>query len=256
MAILSVSAIAVTSCGVRAPRPPEPPAKRDLAPMGYSIQAGAFSNVPQTIRLVEALERQGEAAYYFRDSSGLFKVCFGNFPTVEEARMRAESLFQAGVISEYQLIRPEDYAAARVRVYGINGLRKEIVAAAERFIGLNYHWGGDSLKDGFDCSGLTKAVYELNGLDLPRTSREQFRVGIPVARSELAQGDLVFFATRGRKRVNHVGVYVGGGRFIHAPGRGKPIRFELLSHTYYSRRYVGGRSYLCRGSIFWEGDCS
>lgn len=244
MAILFVSIAALIDCGGKAPRAPEPPARRELARMGYSIQVGAFSNVQNATRLVESLERQGVGAYYFRHSSGFFKVCFGDFPSLEEARTKADALLRAGVISAYRLVRPEDYAVARVRVYGSVGLRRELVATAERFIGINYQWGGRSPEEGFDCSGLAMAVYQLNGLNLPRTSSEQFLAGTPVSRSDLDKGDLVFFAIKGGQKATHVGLYVGEGRFIHAPGSGKPIRSDLLAHTYYYARYVGGRTYL------------
>lgn len=239
-----ILAAALIGCGGKAPRPPEPPPKRELSRMGYSIQVGAFSNVGNAMRLVDGLERHGIGAYYFRHSSGLFKVCFGNFSTVEEARAKADTLLRAGVVAGYQVVRPEDYAAAKVRIYGTVGLRREIVATAESFIGINYQWGGRSPEEGFDCSGLAMAVYQLNGLNLPRTSSEQFMAGAPVPRSNLSQGDLVFFAIKGGRKVSHVGLYAGDGRFIHAPGSGKPIRSDPLAHAYYSRRYVGGRTYL------------
>jgi cell wall-associated NlpC family hydrolase len=87
-------------------------------------------------------------------------------------------------------------------------------------------------------------VYQLNGLNLPRSSKEQYRIGMPIRRSQLSQGDLVFFATSGGRRVSHVGIYVGNGRFIHAPSRGKRIRTERLTKKYFKNRYVGARTYL------------
>jgi cell wall-associated NlpC family hydrolase len=87
-------------------------------------------------------------------------------------------------------------------------------------------------------------VYQLNGLDLPRSTREQYETGTPVERNDLLKGDLVFFTTSGKGKVAHVGVYVGDGRFIHAPGRGKNIRVDYLSRSYYKKRYLGGRTYI------------
>jgi len=118
------------------------------------------------------------------------------------------------------------------------------VETAEGFIGLPYQWGGASAEEGFDCSGLTMAVYQLNGLSLPRSSQDQYTMGAPVERAGLAKGDLVFFATKGREKVSHVGVYVGDNRFIHAPGKGKSIRVDSLSDRYFTTRYVGARKYL------------
>jgi cell wall-associated NlpC family hydrolase len=88
------------------------------------------------------------------------------------------------------------------------------------------------------------AVYQLNGLDLPRTSRQQWRTGKPIRRKELDRGDLVFFATSGGRRVSHVGIYTGNGMFLHAPGRGKAIREASLESKYFRKRYLGARTYL------------
>jgi len=86
-------------------------------------------------------------------------------------------------------------------------------------------------------------AYRLNGLELPRSSGEQYRVGRPVPRAQLRPGDLVFFAISG-SRISHVGIYVGDGRFIHAPRRGKPVAVSRLDDNYYRKRYVGARTYL------------
>jgi hypothetical protein len=247
ISILLVLIALAAGCGGKRSRPqaPEPPPpKKDLVRTGFSIQAGAFSNVQNAIRLVESLERQGITAYYFRHSSGLFRVRFGDFPTLEGARSAAEALKRAGVLDVYQIVRPEEYAVAKARAHGLTGLRDEIVATAETFVGLKYQWGGQSPTEGFDCSGLAMAVYQLNGLNLPRTSGEQYLAGVPVPKSDLSKGDLVFFSKKGAAKVTHVGLYVGDNRFIHAPGIGKPIRFDSLTHSYYASTYMGGRTYL------------
>lgn len=237
-------------CAGRAPiyekAPPSslPLSKKELARTGYSIQAGAFSNLQNASKLAKALERQGLSAYYFRHSTGLYKVRFGDFPTEQEAGARADRLVKEGILDVYYIVSPEEYAVAKVRIYGVAGLRSEIVSTAESFVGLPYQWGGTFPDKGFDCSGLTMAVYEMNGLNLPRTSGEQFGAGTPVKRNELAKGDLVFFAVSGGEKVTHVGVYAGGGLFIHAPGKGKTIRTDSLSDTYYAKRYIGARTYL------------
>lgn len=237
----------VTGCVGRAPVSPRSgpvPAGKELPPMGYTIQMGAFSSVDNAIRLTESLERQGLNAYYFHHKTGLFKVRFGDFPSREAAAAKAEELVNTGTVNEYYIVSPDDYALARQRIYGPANLRDEIVETAKSFIGLPYQWGGSSPEEGFDCSGLAMAAYQLNGLNLPRSSREQFMAGTRIERSGLAKADLVFFATSGGKKTSHVGVYAGDGRFIHAPGRGKTIRTDLLSDGYYAARYVGARTYL------------
>ena len=234
-------------CAGRAPVVPGPEPvkpKKQLALLGYSIQVGAFANAENAVRLTESLEAQGLNAYYFLHKEGFYKVRFGDFPTREEARDKAEKLVAAGIIDAYYIVSPEDSAAAKARVYGDSVLRDGIVDTAESFVGLPYRWGGSSAEEGFDCSGLTMAVYQLNGLNLPRTSRDQFQAGEGVAREDLARGDLVFFAISGGRKVSHVGVYVGDGRFVHSPGRGKVVRVDSLSDTYYDSRFMGGRTYL------------
>ncbi|MGD9031934.1 MAG: NlpC/P60 family protein [Desulfobacteraceae bacterium] len=225
-------------------RPEPTTTKSKLARMGYSIQAGAFSNLGNAIRLTESLERQGLSAYYFRHKTGLYKVRFGDYSSKEAARATADRLKKAHIVRKYYIVTPDDYALAKERVYGREYFRNEIVETAERFIGLPYRWGGSSANTGFDCSGLTMAVYHMNGLNLPRSSSAQYRAGDPVRRSALDKGDLVFFATSGGKRVSHVGVYAGGESFIHAPGKGKTIRMDSLYNRYYAARYMGARTYL------------
>ena len=249
---LAVLALAVIlwciGCGGTVYVPPEsrPSAQEEaLAQMGYSVQVGAFARLNNAVRLSEALERYGLDAYYFVHESGLYKVRFGDFPTKESARRRAEQVRAAGIIDEYWIVSPVDYAVRKQRKYGGRvDLRTELVGTAKRFIGTPYRWGGTSADEGFDCSGLTMVVYQLNGLKLPRSSRQQYRAGIPIGRKELRQGDLVFFATSWGRRVSHVGIYVGKGRFIHAPGKGKRIRTDLLTKSYYRARYMGARTYL------------
>ena len=219
--------------------------QKTIARLGYSIQVGAFANLDNAVRLSKALERRGLDAYYFVHKTGLYKVRFGNFPTKKAARKKAEAVRAAGIIDAYYLVSPNEYAVVKQRKRGGRSyLRNEIVGTARRFIGVPYRWGGSSRQEGFDCSGLTMVVYQLNGLTLPRSSKEQYRVGTPIRRSQLSQGDLIFFATSGGRRVSHVGIYVGKGKFIHAPGRGKRIRTELLTKKYFKTRYVGARTYL------------
>jgi hypothetical protein len=219
--------------------------QKTIARLGYSIQVGAFANLDNAVRLSKALERRGLDAYYFVHKTGLYKVRFGNFPTKKAARKKAEAVRAAGTIDAYYLVSPKEYAVAKQKKRGGRSyLRNELVGTAKKFIGVPYRWGGSSRREGFDCSGLTMVVYQLNGLNLPRSSKQQYRVGRPIRRSQLSQGDLVFFATSGGRRVSHVGIYVGNGRFIHAPGRGKRIRTELLTKKYFKTRYVGARTYL------------
>ena len=227
------------------PEPIRPPGKGPMpARLGFTIQAGAFSKAENAARLTSRLNREGLSAYYFVYRTGLFKVRFGNFKTAEAAAERAGRLAEKGIIEQYWVVNPREYAIALRGEKGEGYVRDEIVRTARSFIGVPYLWGGDSADEGFDCSGFTMAVYQYNGLMLPRSSRDQSEMGTPVGRNRLERGDLVFFSTNNTGKVSHVGVYIGGGRFIHAPGRGKRIGIESLDSKYYSARYAGGRSLL------------
>ena len=218
--------------------------KKGIARMDYAIQVGAFSNLNNAIQLTQNLQTKGLNAYYFVHSTGLYKVRFGNQPSKAMAQKEAEALRRAGIIHEYYIVSPDDYPIAKLGKNGEVYLRNEIVKKAESFIGVPYRWGGSSPKHGFDCSGFTMAVYHLNGLNLPRSSMAQWLAGSPVYRSRLAKADLVFFTPPSGKKISHVGIYVGEGHFIHAPGRGKRIRVSSLSNTYFKRCFVGARTYL------------
>lgn len=223
---------------------PAPTAKRTPLRMGFTIQAGAFSRVENAARLTEELQAKGLPATYFVAKRGLYKVRFGNYPTREKARAGAEALRAAGVIAEFYIVRPEQYPLANLDKRGEAYLREEITRTARSYLGIPYLWGGTSPETGFDCSGLTMAVYQLNGLEIPRSSQEQFEMGEPVERASLAKGDLLFFAAEGGGKVSHVGIYAGGDLFIHAPGKGKRIRTDSLAKGHFSRTFLGGRTYL------------
>jgi cell wall-associated NlpC family hydrolase len=246
---LAVCLTLLALCGCTGPdrRGDEPPAIRPkvaLPQLRYAIQAGAFKNIDNAVRLTGKLLAHQLLAYHFIDESGFYKVRIGNFVSREDAVAKAEDLKSARLIEDYFIIAPGDYAAAAYEGTGDARLREEILRTAERFIGVPYRWGGESTTEGFDCSGLTMVVYQLNGLELPRTSADQWRAGRPVDRNEMAQGDLVFFAGRGGRNISHVGIYLGGDRFLHAPGRGSTIQTASLASDYFRARYVGARSYL------------
>jgi cell wall-associated NlpC family hydrolase len=235
---------------------PQPPALGDRTPppaaspqpalqsLGYSIQVGAFANPENATRLAALLESRGIDAYSFFHESGLYKVRFGDHASYAAARAEAENLQRLGMIDGFFIVLPEDNAAERIRRSGRGDLRQELAATALRFIGVPYNWGGTTADSGFDCSGLTMVTYRLNGLKLPRVSRDQYAAGRPVAVAELQKGDLVFFATGGGTRVSHVGLYIGNGRFVHAPRRGKSVLVTSLDNSYYRKTFVGARTYL------------
>lgn len=122
--------------------------------------------------------------------------------------------------------------------------RDRLDAIVSGWIGTPYSWGADIRGAGTDCSGFTRRVFlESFAIDLPRISRDQFRFGRSVGRDELQTGDLVFFDTRDVGQVNHVGIYLGAGSFIHASST-KGVTYADLTHRHYQRAYRGARRVL------------
>jgi hypothetical protein len=217
------------------------PVDPGVPPIFHTIQVGAFSSAARAARLSEKLRQSGLDAYYFVDTDKYYKVRFERFDTKSGARQRALDLQKRGLIDVYYIVSPRSGCR---RSDAAANLRLQLIRTAHQFIGTPYRWGGVSATSGFDCSGLTMTVYRLNGLHLPRSARSQFRAGRAVSRGALRKGDLVFFAIARRSRVSHVGIYIGDGRFVHAPGRGKVIRTADLNGSYFKRRYLGARRYF------------
>jgi cell wall-associated NlpC family hydrolase len=217
--------------------------------MGYSIQVGAFAKVDNAIRLTKKLEKQGLEAFYFAHKSGLYKVRFGNYRSLQAASAEAKRLRNIGMIEVFYVVKPGEYIIARGGKPPVQGrgenIRDEIVDTAHSFIGLPYQWGSCSLQNNsFDCSGLVLAVYQLNGLNVPRTSQDQYFSGQTIMKEDLQKGDLVFFNSSGNGRITHVGIYIGDDKFIHAPGTGKTICTDSLSSSYFRDHFYGACTYL------------
>jgi hypothetical protein len=230
-------AFILPGCG-RAPiKPPPKPARyTPLGSIHYIIQAGAFSNIENAVRFTEKLRRRGIDAYHFLHHSGLYKVRFGNFPSRAAAINRAKKLLSERLINDFYIVTPEKCSTA--------DMRGNIIQTADSFIGVPYRWGGESVEEGFDCSGFTMTVYKLNGLDLPRSSQAQWRKGVSVSRNRLKKGDLVFFRTTKSGNISHVGIYAGNGRFIHAPGRGDHVQRTSLNNRYFRTHFTGAKTYF------------
>lgn len=123
---------------------------------------------------------------------------------------------------------------------------KSVLQRAFSLLGTPYRWGGSSPENGFDCSGLVGYVFRTIGIDLPRVSRAMAHEGTQVAnRDALAEGDLVFFGKRGR--IDHVGIYIGSGNFLHAPRTGRDVTVSSLTNGYWAQKYMAARR-LAAGS--------
>ena len=116
--------------------------------------------------------------------------------------------------------------------------RNLFVRVARTFLGVPYRLGGATMR-GIDCSAFVKKVYEVFGVALPRTAREQSCVGRPIGKDELEEGDLVFFQTQ-RARRTHVGIYIGNGEFVHASSWNKEVKVDHLDKPYFHQRFLRG----------------
>lgn len=139
-------------------------------------------------------------------------------------------------------VPPSEYAFVQT----MRDKASDMVLSAMNFLGVPYRRGGNSAEQGFDCSGFTRHVFEASlGLVLPRRADEQASAAglIKVKRDELKPGDLVFFNTL-KRSFSHVGIYIGEGRFVHAPSRGRMVRVDRLDDRYWKPRYAGARRAL------------
>jgi len=252
MSILAVLLTSTMGCATQLK------SQRGISRLGYSIQVGAFSDVKNAERLTVKLQSRGIEAFYFRKDSGVYVVRFGDYRGRVEAKKGAEKLVAEKLIESYFIASPD---AVFSKAQKVEPSRKPVdstpsrkstasgdmggIAArtAERFVGIPYRWGGDNVVEGMDCSGFVRAVYNLCGVSIPRTSAEQFRTGESIARDNLKDGDLVFFGSSAEK-INHVGIYVGNGRFVHAPRRGDEIKVSALDDNYFSTRFIGAKRYF------------
>ena len=131
----------------------------------------------------------------------------------------------------------------------------DLVLSAMNFLGVRYTRGGNSVENGFDCSGFTRHIFEMSvGMVLPRRADEQAKDSslAAIRREELKPGDLVFFNTM-KRTFSHVGIYVGEGKFIHAPRTGSAVRVEDMRDSYWAKRFTGARRADLKAASGTEG---
>ncbi len=154
-----------------------------------------------------------------------------------EARLRAQLAAQHQAVVEAQAT--DVVGASAVSAEGISVAPPSryggVVGIAMQYLGVPYVWGGAS-PSGFDCSGFSMFVYAQVGISLPHLAAAQFNYGTPVSRDQLEPGDLVFFDGLG-----HMGIYIGGGQFIHAPHTGDVVKISSMDDAWYAGTYVGAR---------------
>lgn len=178
---------------------------------------------------------QGSVAKIIGINNAWFKVEYGGYTGyispdyVEIVAYSSTSSSSAAAVS----------TASAASLSAATGTRQQLVEYAATLLGCKYVYGGSS-PSGFDCSGYVKYVFAHFGINLSRTSSSQYSNSVRISKSDLNLGDLVFFSqTSGSSTVGHVGIYVGGGQFIHAASPGKGVRYDSLSDSYYGSHYIG-----------------
>ncbi len=179
---------------------------------GPSLQAGILMLLNEGF-LVEVMEK--------KDS--WFRITFGNG--------KGGWIYQDYITTETNAIQN--------RIELINQARK-LAGFAKMYLGFPYAYGGKG-PSGFDCSGYTMYIYEKFGYKLPHSASSQMNFGQEIRRSELALGDLIFFKTMRSASINHVGIYLGDGVFIHAASGSGRIKIDSVFSRYYNSRYWGAR---------------
>ncbi|MDR7331666.1 C40 family peptidase [Roseateles asaccharophilus] len=146
-------------------------------------------------------------------------------------------------LSERGLLVTSEQSAPSRLLSSVRDTASDLVLSAMNFLGVRYTRGGNSVENGFDCSGFTRHIFEMSvGLVLPRRADEQAKMNslLSIRKDELKPGDLVFFNTM-RATFSHVGIYVGEGKFIHAPRTGSAVRVEDMRDAYWAKRFTGAR---------------
>lgn len=115
--------------------------------------------------------------------------------------------------------------------------KKRVLVKAKSLIGSPYRYGGNHPTTGFDCSGFVQFTHATAGIDLPRTTYQQLRATHPISKQQLRPGDLIFFRINRKRFVSHVGIYLGNGKFIHAPSSGKRVSIARLDNPYWQKVY-------------------
>ena len=223
---------------------------RENAELGYGSVNGSRVNIrsgPGTGYGILSQASRGERAYTIGINNQWYKVIYGdNIGYIrsdyldltevpyENAASPNKPKFFIGGKSTGVIPSASALGGGNPTVTG-----SQIVATARRYIGVPYVWGGNT-PSGFDCSGYVKYVFNLHGITLPRTSKEQWTVGTSVSRSDLRPGDQVFFANTYTTGISHLGIYVGNNQFIHASSSNGVI-ISSLDNTYWAPRYHGAK---------------
>jgi len=225
---------------------------RENAELGYGRVNGRNVNIrsgPGTNYGVKDQADSGDTAYIIGINNQWFKIIYNEtigyirsdyldlteIPYENQDSSKSPLFFRGG--------KSTGVTPSAAALSGSSGIRQRIISTAKQYIGVPYVWGGTTPK-GFDCSGYVQYVFNIHGISLPRTSKQQWAVGSPISKSNLQPGDLVFFQNTGSASgISHLGIYIGDGQFIHASSS-KGVMISSLSNSYWQSHYYGARRVL------------
>lgn len=142
-------------------------------------------------------------------------------------------------IMAFSLILAACGSSPKYRSYKTTSAKQSVIKTAKKMLGVKYRYGGSSPSRGFDCSGLVQYSHRLAGINIPRTTGQQYKAATRISRRYLKAGDLVFFKTSASRAVSHVGIYLGNNQFIHAPSSGKQVKISSMKERYWRKRFTG-----------------
>ena len=236
---------------------------KENAELGYG-KANTGANMrkgPSSSYAVVATAAKGEKAYIIGIENGWYRVIYGNHvcyvrsdlldlteaPYENKASSKSPKFYRGGkslgtepsasALNGSSASKPSTGSGSTSKVTG-----SQIVSKAKQYLGVPYKYGGTT-PSGFDCSGFVYYVYRSLGINISRTQATMYAQGKAIQKSELQPGDLVFFQNTYKAGISHVGIYVGGGQFIHAPSSGKVVSYADLYSDYYVSHYYGAVRY-------------
>lgn len=207
--------------------------------------------------------RSGDSLYTIAKRQGMKVADLQRLNGLKSSRLKIGQILvvsgkakKSGKVQENEIVEESGQVISQIALPNAEGLFADSLAEvgvepiARSYLSIPYRYGAQSRKS-TDCSGFVQQVFREFDIKLPRTAREQYKVGMKIDRSSLSSGDLLFFRTRARKKYpTHVGIYLGNGKMIHASSRQRKVVISDVNHPYYVKRYVGAK----RTATFLPGE--